>query len=224
MKRLFLMRHAKSSRKYLSTNYKKDFKKRGKGIEGFKMRYIIKISIFNLFLISFLAAESTKKHFIDSARAQVGKTLYYDPAYKRLKYPNGDIAIERGVCTDVVVRALRGVGVDMQKRIYIDKKNHPKRYMGLYSSKKADYNIDHRRVKNLQRYFKARGYRVKGKFLSGDIVVWKLPGSNLDHIGICSNRRNSYGEPFIIHNVGEGTQEEDVLRAYKIVDHFRIFK
>ena len=184
------------------------------------MRYII-LSL--LFVLS-LSADSIKKHFIDSARAQVGKTIYYDPSYKRLKYPNGDIPLERGVCTDVVVRALRGVGIDMQQRIYIDRKKHPKRYMGLYGTKKPDYNIDHRRVKNLQRYFEARGYRVKDRFLPGDIVVWKLPGSNLDHIGICSDRLNRDGEPLIIHNVGEGAKEEDVLRAYKIVDHFRIFK
>lgn len=180
-----------------------------------------------LFAISALVygGSSLREQFIASAKAQVGKTLYYDPSYVKLKFPNGDIPIIRGVCTDVVVRAFRGVGIDLQKRIYFHKKRNPKIYRGLYSNTRPDYNIDHRRVKNIQAYLASRGYRVKSnRFLSGDIVVWKLPGSNLDHIGICSNKLNKNGEPLIIHNVGEGAKEEDVLRAYKIVDHFRVFK
>ncbi len=77
---------------------------------------------------------------------------------------------------------------------------------------------------NQQVYFASKGYRVKGKFKAGDIVVWKLPYSKLDHIGICSNKLNRDGEPYIIHNVGYGTKEENVLRDYIIVDHFRLFK
>ncbi len=162
--------------------------------------------------------------FIKSARSQVGRTTIYDPAYVKLKFPGGDIPISRGVCTDVVVRALRKLNIDLQKRIYYDKKAHPARYKGLYYTDRLDPNIDHRRVKNIQAYFAARGYRIKDAFKPGDIVVWKLPGSNLDHIGICSDRLNHKGEPLILHNVGAGTKEEDVLRAYHIVDHFRLFK
>jgi len=164
------------------------------------------------------------KKLIDSARAQVGVTLTYDPAYVRIKYPMGDIDKSRGVCTDVIVRAFRGVGVDLQQKIYLDKKANPKRYKGLYYTDRLDPNIDHRRVKNLQAYFASRGFRVKDSFKPGDIVVWKLPGSNLDHIGLCSNKLNKNGEPLIIHNVGAGAKEEDVLREYIIVDHFRVFK
>ncbi len=173
-------------------------------------------------LAVFLSA-GVRERFIAAARDQVGRTLVYDPAYKRLKYPGGDIPITRGVCTDVVVRALRGVGIDMQQRIYAHKKRYPRLYHGLYYTDRLDPNIDHRRVKNLQAYFAARGYRVRDAFRPGDIVVWKLPGSNLDHIGICSDRRNARGEPLILHNVGAGAKEEDVLRAYRIVDHFRLF-
>jgi len=161
--------------------------------------------------------------FISSARSQVGKTVGYNPEYARLKFPNGDIPISKGVCTDVVVRALRGLRIDLQERIYKYKKSHPKLFKGLYYTDRLDPNIDHRRVKNIQAYLKARGYQIKGDFRPGDIVVWKLPGSNLDHIGICSDRLNSNAEPLIIHNVGHGAQEEDVLREYKIVDHFRVF-
>jgi uncharacterized protein YijF (DUF1287 family) len=176
-----------------------------------------------LILIVGLQAD-TLTRFIDAARTQVGVTTTYDPAYVRLKYPGGDIPLARGVCTDVVVRALRGVGIDMQQRIYTHKKAHPTLYKGLYYTDRLDPNIDHRRVKNLQAYFAARKYRVRDAFRPGDLVVWKLPGSNLDHIGICSDKRNRRGGPLIIHNVGAGAQEEDVLRSYRIVDHFRLFE
>ncbi len=179
--------------------------------------------LFLLLTVSVLHSGSIDR-FISAARAQVGVTTTYDPSYVKLKYPGGDIPISRGVCTDVVVRALRKLGIDLQVRIYKDKKAHPRRYKGLYYTDRLDPNIDHRRVKNIQAYFASRGYRVHDAFKPGDIVVWKLPGSNLDHIGICSDKRNRHGEPLIIHNVGAGAKEEDVLRAYNIVDHFRLFK
>jgi len=176
-----------------------------------------------LFFVSLLSAGSIDT-FISSARAQVGKTLTYDPEYAKLKFPGGDIPLSKGVCTDVIVRALRGLDIDLQERIYSYKKSHPKHFKGLYYTDRLDPNIDHRRVRNIQAYLTARGYRTKEAFKPGDIVVWKLPGSNLDHIGICSDRLNQKGEPLIIHNVGAGAKEEDVLRAYHIVDHFRIFQ
>jgi uncharacterized protein YijF (DUF1287 family) len=187
-----------------------------------KLLLILLLTIFSL--ANEVAVSSKIKKLIDSARAQVGVTLFYDPSYVKLKYPMGDIPKVKGVCTDVIVRAFRGVGLDLQKIIYLDKKKNPKRYKGLYYTDRLDPNIDHRRVKNLQAYFASKGYRVKDVFKPGDIVVWKLPGSNLDHIGICSNRLNDNNEPLIIHNVGAGTKEEDVLRKYNIVDHFRVFK
>jgi len=189
-----------------------------------------KIIIILLFTVAFgfcnttVAVSGKKLKLIQSARAQVGVTLFYDPRYVKLKYPMGDIPKVRGVCTDVIVRAFRGIGIDLQQKIYLDKKKNPKRYKGLYYTDRLDYNIDHRRVKNLQAYFASKGYRVKDAFKPGDIVVWKLPGSNLDHIGLCSNRLNSNNEPLIIHNVGYGAKEEDVLREYRTVDHFRVFK
>lgn len=187
-----------------------------------KTRYLVLLSLFITLL--FAKTPNTKvESFVKAARSQVGVTKIYDPAYVKIKYPMGDIDMRRGVCTDVVVRAFRKMGIDLQKKIYLDKKAHPKRYKGLYYSDRLDPNIDHRRVKNLQAYFGAKGYRVKDAFKPGDIVVWKLPGSNLDHIGICSDKLNSKGDPYIIHNVGYGTKEENVLRDYIIVDHFRVF-
>lgn len=104
---------------------------------------------------------------------------------------------------------------------------YPNSYKGLYYTDKLDPNIDHRRVKNIQTYLVARGYRVKDTFKPGDIVVWKLKargGKSLDHIGICSDKTNAHDEPLIIHNINSGAKEEDVLRNYKIVDHFRVFE
>jgi len=170
--------------------------------------------------ITLLLAEDVDK-FITSARTQVGQTLTYNPEYVKLAFPMGDLNITKGVCTDVVVRAMRGVGIDLQERIYNHKKAHLELYKNLYASNKINTSIDHRRVKNIQAYLRARGYRVKDAFKPGDIVVWKVSG--LDHIGICSDKINSDGEPYIVHNIGSGAQEEDVLRTYQIVEHFRVF-
>ena len=186
------------------------------------MRFIIFLILF----VGLLFSEVTKKQkkFIQTARAQIGVTLIYDPAYVKIKYTMGDVPKVRGVCTDVLIRAFRGIGIDLQKNIYLDKKANPKRYKGLYYTNRLDSNIDHRRVKNLQAYFASHNFRVKDKFKPADIVVWKLLGSNLDHIGICSDKLNKKGEPLIIHNVGAGAKEEDVLREYTIIDHFRVVK
>ncbi len=180
-----------------------------------------------IFLFSVWLFAGTNDTFIKTAQNQVGKTLTYNPEYKYIKYPMGDIPFSKGVCTDVLVRAFRGVNIDLQERIYKDKKKFSKRYKGLYYTDKLDPNIDHRRVKNIQAYLISREYSVKDSFIPGDIVVWKLKGrkgKSLDHIGICSDKRNAHGEPLIIHNINAGVQEEDVLRKYEIVDHFRVFE
>ena len=186
-----------------------------------KLRYTVLLLLLSTWLFS-----GNTDRFITSAQSQVGKTLTYNPEYVYIKYPMGDIPLSKGVCTDVIIRAFRGVNIDLQERIYKDKKRMPQRYKGLYYTNKLDPNIDHRRVKNIQEYLISRGYRIKDTFKPGDIVVWKLQGRTkiLDHIGICSNKRNALGEPLIIHNINAGVKEEDILRKYKIVDHFRIFK
>ena len=186
----------------------------------------LKLLGLTLFLSTWLLSANVDR-FIESAQTQVGKTLTYNPEYRTLKYPMGDIPLSKGVCTDVVVRAFRGVAIDLQERIYKHKKKYPNSYKGLYYTDKLDPNIDHRRVKNIQTYLSDRGYRVRDAFKPGDIVVWKLKarnGKSLDHIGICSDKRNAHGEPLIIHNINSGAKEEDVLRRYKIEDHFRVFK
>jgi uncharacterized protein YijF (DUF1287 family) len=165
------------------------------------------------------------ERFVRDARAQIGKTLHYDPAYARLSYPMGDIPIIRGVCTDVVIRALRHQGIDLQQHVHEDMRKNFQLYPNSprWGLKKPDANIDHRRVLNLQRYFERQGYVVADEtFLSGDIVTWNLR-PQVEHIGIVSDRKDPSGQrPLIIHNIGRGTQEEDMLHDFTITGHYRV--
>ena len=163
-----------------------------------------------------------------AASAQIGITTLYDPAYVALKYPGGDVPMERGVCCDVVIRALRRHGVDLQKLVHEDMRAHFSAYPKNWGLKRTDRNIDHRRVPNLATLFARVGAEVPlqedpAPYLPGDIVTWKLPG-NLDHIGIVSDRRATDGTPLILHNIGRGAQEEDILFAYPMTGHYRIGK
>jgi uncharacterized protein YijF (DUF1287 family) len=159
-----------------------------------------------------------------AARAQVGRTLTYDPRYEKLAYPMGDVPIARGVCTDVVIRAFRGLDIDLQALVHEDMQGNFKAYPQAWGLARPDANIDHRRVPNLATYFKRRGMRLApGNYRAGDIVTWMLPG-NLPHIGIVSDRTDpESGHPLIIHNIGAGAAEEDMLLAYPITGHFRWF-
>jgi uncharacterized protein len=158
-----------------------------------------------------------------AARSQVGVTTGYDPAYVGLRFPGGDVDENTGVCSDVVVRALRVLGIDLQERLNLDMKAHFSQYPTKWGLTSPDPNIDHRRVPNLATYFARRGYEQPvtsdpADFQPGDVVWIKLP---LDHIGIVSDRRVD-GRPMLIHNVGQGTQEEDVLFSWQIVGHYRV--
>jgi uncharacterized protein YijF (DUF1287 family) len=162
-----------------------------------------------------------------AARAQIGKTLSYDPAYRVLDYPNGDLPIETGVCADVVVRAPRqSLGLDLQKLVYEDMKLNFSKYPQNWVLKSPDKNIDHRRVLNLQTYFKRSGWDLpvseKAKdYQPGDIVTCIVP-PHLPHIMVVSERTNASGQPLVIHNIGGGAQEEDRLFDFKITGHYRV--
>ncbi|WP_373886582.1 DUF1287 domain-containing protein [Acinetobacter sp. YH12128] len=160
---------------------------------------------------------------VTDARSQIGKTLYYDPAYTALRYPMGDVPLIKGVCTDVIIRALRQQGIDLQQAIHEDMKANFKQYPQKWGLKGTDKNIDHRRVPNIQTWMQRQGYVVKDKqYLAGDIVTWDL-GRGLVHIGVVSDRKVKASDvPLIIHNIGEGTQEEDLLHAYQITGHYRV--
>lgn len=156
-------------------------------------------------------------HLAAAARAQVGVTTIYDPAYRTLKYPGGDLPKERGVCADVIVRAFREIGVDLQVAVHEDMTAHFADYPKMWGLRKPDKNIDHRRVPNLMRYFSRKGKSlpVDGTYEPGDVVAWRLPGG-LYHIGIVSTDRG-----LVVHNIGAGAQLEDVLHAFPIIGHYR---
>ena len=174
-----------------------------------------------------LAFALSNTQLVADARSQIGKTVQYDPAYTKLDYPMGDVPMYKGVCTDVVVRALRHQGMDLQKLIHEDMKKNFSAYPKKWGLKQPDKNIDHRRVPNIATYFTRQGYAIKGadfrthSYQAGDIVTWDL-GKGLVHIGIVSDKKSATGTPLIIHNIGAGTKEQDILFVYKITGHFRI--
>lgn len=160
----------------------------------------------------------------DAAAAQYGVTLHYDPSYVRLDYPMGDVPLERGVCADVVIRALRSCGYDLQASVHEDMRAYFSAYPKTWGLKAPDKNIDHRRVLNLETYFRREGGALTGgneALRAGDLVTWRLPG-NLPHIGIVATQTTrDRARPLIVHNVGAGVQIEDVLDAWPIVGRFR---
>jgi uncharacterized protein len=170
-------------------------------------------------ITAFAQEPSKAAQLIAAARGQVGRTTIYDPAYVRLKYPSGDVPEERGVCTDVVIRAYReAFGIDLQRLVHEDMRKSFAAYPKRWGLKKADPNIDHRRVPNLQTFFARHDAALNTSIIwpgvePGDLVSMMLPG-NLPHIGIVSDRLNDKKEPLFIHNIGRGTQEEDVLFAF----------
>ncbi len=164
---------------------------------------------------------------VESARKQVGVTLSYDHAYSKLAYPNGDIPLQRGVCTDVIIRALRDAkNMDLQKLVHEDMKKSFSSYPKDWQLKSTDRNIDHRRVPNLKVYFKRNheSLRVTNKprdYKPGDIVTSMVSG-NLPHIMIVSDKLTAKGVPLVIHNIGNGAREEDSLFEYPLTGHYRL--
>lgn len=161
----------------------------------------------------------------DAARAQIGVTVGYDPGYRQLAYPGGDVDQSTGVCTDVVIRAFRALGDDLQVRVHEDMRRHFDAYPKSWGLRGTDRNIDHRRVPNLQTFFTRHGHKLAvtkraEDYQPGDIVTWRL-SNGLPHIGLVSDRRNREGVPLILHNIGAGTQEQDLLFAFEITGHYR---
>ncbi|MDM7933292.1 DUF1287 domain-containing protein [Tabrizicola sp.] len=163
----------------------------------------------------------------EAARTQIGVTVTYDPAYAALAFPGGDLPRDRGVCTDVVIRALRDAwGIDLQLAVHRDMAGHFAAYPPLWGLTRPDRNIDHRRVPNLRTLLTRIGADLPltdgpTPYLPGDIITWTLPG-NLSHIGILSDRRTEDGIPLVLHNIGVGAHEEDILFAYPMTGHYRI--
>jgi uncharacterized protein len=160
---------------------------------------------------------------IAAAESQIGVTVSYDPAYVKLSYPNGDVPLKTGVCTDVVIRAYRdGFGIDLQKQVHEEMAKNFASYPKIWDLKTTDRNIDHRRVPNLQHFFKRRNAEVNSvDYQAGDIVTMMVAG-NLPHIAIVSATMNDTGDrPLLIHNIGAGTKREDILGTFPVTGHYR---
>ena len=172
-------------------------------------------------------SSSAAKRLVAAAESQIGKTVRYDAAYTPIKYPGGDVPIDRGVCTDVVVRAFRAMGVDLQVKIHRDMVKAFDRYPHRWGLQAPDTNIDHRRVPNMQLYFTRTGKSLPithdgQDYQPGDVVIWSVRGR--PHTGIVTRTVAEDGTHFcIVHNFGRGTQIEDILFRYPITGHYRYF-
>ena len=168
------------------------------------------------------------KQMLEGAIAQAGVTTGYDPAYVALDYPNGDVPEKTGVCSDVVVRAFRKAGVDLQKEVHEDMKAARNEYPTKWGANAPDKNIDHRRVLNLMKYFERRAKSLSisnaaADYQPGDVVAWEL-SNGIDHIGIVTNMVSDSDDRFlVVHNIGAGTRIEDVVFAWTIKGHYRFF-
>lgn len=165
---------------------------------------------------------------VTAALQQLDQTLYYDPSYQRLAYPGGDVPLDRGVCTDVVVRAFRKAGVDLQVLVHDDMKAAFSAYPQQWGLARPDPNIDHRRVPNMMTFFKRKNRALPhsedpAAYRPGDVVAWRLPGGRL-HVGIVSNVRAPDTRRYLmVHNIGAGAKLEDILFAFDIIGHYRYF-
>ena len=182
----------------------------------------MKIFALALSMAAVQAHAVSAQKLVWEARQQIGRTTAYDPAYSNIGYPMGDVPVHKGVCTDVVIRSLRRQKIDLQQLIHEDMSKNFAAYPKKWGLTHPDRNIDHRRVPNIATYFQRKGYQTHDeKFLAGDIVTWDL-GRGFTHIGIVSDRKSAGGEPLILHNIGRGTREENILRRYKITGHYRL--
>ena len=167
----------------------------------------------------------------NAAISIIDPEVVYTPAYVGIKYPNGDVPKNKGVCTDVVIRAYRKLGIDLQKEVHEDLKANFSLYPNLkkWGLKKPDTNIDHRRVPNLEVFFTRKGKKLEvsdnpNDYKTGEIVTWIINGK-LPHIGIVTHKKSADGKrPLLVHNVGGGQVLEDCLFSYEIVGHFRYGK
>jgi uncharacterized protein YijF (DUF1287 family) len=165
----------------------------------------------------------------DSTLVLTKQKVQYDPSYFRIPYPNGDVPENKGVCTDVIIRAYRKTGIDLQKEVHEDMKANFSKYPKIWGLKTTDTNIDHRRVPNLMTFFSRYG-TVKATtsnpedYRPGDIVCWNLGGA-IKHIGIVVNKKSTDGKRYlIVHNIGRGQVLEDCLFQFTIIGHYQYKK
>lgn len=162
---------------------------------------------------------------VAAAVAQTRTPVTYDGSYRRIAYPGGDVPETIGVCTDLVIRAYRRIGVDLQVEVHEDMKRAFMSYPRIWGLSRPDPNIDHRRVPNLQTFFRRAEAELPlssdaDAYRPGDLVTWMLPG-NLPHIGVIADGRSTAGSPLVVHNIGRGPEVEDILFSYRITGHYR---
>lgn len=169
---------------------------------------------------------STSLSLSDCAIELTKQHVSYDPSYFPIAYPNGDVPANKGVCTDVIIRAYRLKGIDLQKDVHEDMKANFHLYPKFWGLKTTDKNIDHRRVPNLMTYFERKDAskpitKNAKDYLPNDIVCWSLSGG-LTHIGIVIHKKSFDGKRYlIVHNIGAGQVKEDCLLDFKIIGHYR---
>ena len=183
--------------------------------------------LFILFFFTEIGFSQTQENKLSVAALELTKQkVIYDLSYFSIAYPNGDVPSNKGVCTDVVIRAYRRLGIDLQKEVHEDMLKNFSSYPKTWGLKRTDKNIDHRRVPNLMTFFSRKGTvksKVKNpkKFLPGDIVCWNLYGA-ITHIGIVVNKKSKNNNRYmIVHNIGTGQVLEDCLFDFKIIGHYR---
>jgi uncharacterized protein YijF (DUF1287 family) len=193
------------------------------------MKKFFSIFIFLFFIFIANAQNQFAQKLSDAALSLTKDKVTYDPAYFTIKYPNGDVPADKGVCTDVVIRAYRKLGIDLQKEVHEDMKKNFSKYPKNWGLKRPDTNIDHRRVPNLRVFFAKFGKskpadQNPASYVPGDIVTWLLPG-NLTHIGIVVNKKSADGKRYlIVHNIGAGQVIEDCLFKFNITGHYQYSK
>ncbi len=191
--------------------------------------HAIFILIFSVFFLNPIQGDNDSSILDTLVAAAIERTSHrvnYDGSYRSIPYPGGDVPSNIGVCTDVIIRSYRKLGIDLQKNVHEDMKRSFHNYPSNWGLKRPDPNIDHRRVPNLQVFFKRHGKSLPitanyRDYSPGDIVTWMLPG-NLPHIGIVINRRAGSSNNFmVVHNIGSGPVAEDILFSFPITGHYR---
>jgi hypothetical protein len=184
------------------------------------------VSLVVLWAATRPASAVTAEELVAAAIERTNHAVRYDGAYRQIAYPMGDVPADIGVCTDVVIRAYRALGIDLQQLVHEDMKAHFSAYPGHWGLTRPDTNIDHRRVPNLQVFFTRHGESLPvtdepGNYAPGDLVTWVVGGSQ-PHIGIVTDARSADGKrPLIVHNIGRGPRHEDMLFALPITGHYR---
>nr|WP_314263131.1 DUF1287 domain-containing protein [uncultured Moellerella sp.] len=182
-----------------------------------------------LLMLTFLLPFSAIASLINLSEAakQLNSRVIYDSAYEKIPYPNGDVAPNKGVCTDVVIRSYRQLGIDLQQLVHEDMKANFTAYPSkkLWGLTRTDTNIDHRRVPNLAQFFSRKGQTKKitpnaADYIAGDLVTWQLDNGR-PHIGIVIDKKSAQGVPLVVHNIGYGQISENILFSWKITGHYR---